>query len=392
MAPAPAPASSGRIRPWLVVGDLVLAVLWVCAGALVKLAVYNVLGLGGRPEGEAAKVSLSVVYMFLFAWLESATGGASYNPLTAISGALASRGGIALYLFTVFVRVPAQLCYNGQAAIASGVKMPESEHDTSIIEVKLPTPLNTSGGNPRSADRMLAAIMCRNPLGGGILGGALGFAGPADGFSGGAIRSSMWEDGLAQEDDAVWRHGGVDGRETWHGRCNSTTLKMESWQAAAAASYPACVLVEECAGLVIGAVIGVMLMRFTFPKVGKGAALSIGVHHGALTEGLATLMVVMVSLTLKKKEQGFFVKTWIASIWKMTIHILSSDMTGGIMNPASAFAWAYARGDHTSFDHLLVYWLAPLQATLVAVWVVTFLTKPKKTKEQEADKNKNKKE
>ena len=81
--------------------------------------------------------------------------------------------------------------------------------------MKLPTPLNTSGENPRSADRMLAAIMCRNPLGGGILGGALGFAGPADGFFDGAvlhpyidgdgsgrrgavqIRSSMWEDGLA---------------------------------------------------------------------------------------------------------------------------------------------------------------------------------------------------
>ena len=29
--------------------------------------------------------------------------------------------------------------------------------------------------------------MCRNPLGGGILGGALGFAGPADGFFGGAV-------------------------------------------------------------------------------------------------------------------------------------------------------------------------------------------------------------
>ena len=39
-----------------------------------------------------------------------------------------------------------------------------------------------------------------------------------------------------------------------------------------------------------------------------------------------------------------------------------------------AFAWAYARGDHTTFDHLLVYWLAPLQATLLGVWVVTFLT------------------
>ena len=64
------------------------------------------------------------------------------------------------------------------------------------------------------------------------------------------IRHSMCEDGLAQEDDTVWRRGGVDGRETWHGRCNSTALKMDWWPVAAAASYPAGVLVEECAGLV----------------------------------------------------------------------------------------------------------------------------------------------
>jgi hypothetical protein len=31
----------------------------------------------------------------------------------------------------------------------------------------------------------------------------------------------MRVDGLAQEDDVVWRRGGVDGRETWHGRCVS---------------------------------------------------------------------------------------------------------------------------------------------------------------------------
>ena len=90
---------------------------------------------------------------------------------------------------------------------------------------------------------------------------------------------------------------------------------------------------------VIGAVLGVILIRVAFPQVGKGAALSVGVHHGALAEGLATFMVVMVSVTLKKKEQGFFMKTWIASIWKMTIHILSSDITGGIMNPASVSAF-----------------------------------------------------
>ena len=64
------------------------------------------------------------------------------------------------------------------------------------------------------------------------------------------IRSSLWEDGLAQEDDVVGRRGGVDGRKTWHSTCNSTALKMDLWQVVAAASYPAGVLIEECAGLV----------------------------------------------------------------------------------------------------------------------------------------------
>ena len=85
------------------------------------------------------------------------------------------------------------------------------------------------------------------------------------------------------------------------------------------------------------------LIQFTFPNVGKGARLSVGAHHGALAEGLATFMVVMVSVTLKKKEmKSFFMKTWITSIWKNTIHILSSDITGGIMNPASVSLSAQA--------------------------------------------------
>ena len=67
------------------------------------------------------------------------------------------------------------------------------------------------------------------------------------------IRSSLWEDELAQEDEAVGRRGGVDGRETWHGTCNNTTLKMVWWQVVVAASYPAGVLVGtsglRCLGL-----------------------------------------------------------------------------------------------------------------------------------------------
>ena len=37
----------------------------------------------------------------------------------------------------------------------------------------------------------------------------------------------MRGDGLAQEEEAVWRHGGVDGREAWQGRCFSSALRMD---------------------------------------------------------------------------------------------------------------------------------------------------------------------
>ena len=60
----------------------------------------------------------------------------------------------------------------------------------------------------------------------------------------------MCGDGHAQEVDVVSRRGGVGGSETGQGPCNSTTLKMDMWQVAVAASYPAGVLVEEHVGLV----------------------------------------------------------------------------------------------------------------------------------------------
>jgi hypothetical protein len=114
---SPAPQSRGRIRPLLAVGDLVLAALWVCAGALVKLVVYGSLGLGGRPKGDAVKIALSVHSMFVFAWLESATGGASYNPLTVLAATLTSGGGPAVYLFAAFVRIPAEVMFLNNAFV-----------------------------------------------------------------------------------------------------------------------------------------------------------------------------------------------------------------------------------------------------------------------------------
>ena len=53
---------------------------------------------------------------------------------------------------------------------------------------------------------MTAAFMCRYPLGGGILGDALGLEGPADGFFGGAgfLSTYSWRRLLA-----AWSSGGL---------------------------------------------------------------------------------------------------------------------------------------------------------------------------------------
>ena len=40
-------------------------------------------------------------------------------------------------------------------------------------------------------------------------------------------RHLMHRDGLTQEEETVWRQGGVDGREAWQGWCINYALKMD---------------------------------------------------------------------------------------------------------------------------------------------------------------------
>ncbi|KAK7396074.1 hypothetical protein VNO78_16821 [Psophocarpus tetragonolobus] len=132
---------------------------------------------------------------------------------------------------------------------------------------------------------------------------------------------------------------------------------------------------------VAGSIVGVKFLIDTIPEVGLGPRLNVDIHQGALTEGLLTFAIVTISLGLGTKiRENFFMKTWISSLSKLTLHILGSDLTGGCMNPASVMGWAYARGDHITKEHFFVYWLAPIEATIFAVWIFKFLVQPAKTK------------
>jgi len=87
---------------------------------------------------------------------------------------------------------------------------------------------------------------------------------------------------------------------------------------------------------VVGSIVGVKYLIETIPEVGQGPRLNVDIHQGALTEGLLTFAIVSISLGLATKiRENFFMKTWISSLSKLTLHILGSDLTGGCMNPAS---------------------------------------------------------
>lgn len=139
---------------------------------------------------------------------------------------------------------------------------------------------------------------------------------------------------------------------------------------------------------VVGSITGVNLIIETFPEIGLGPRLKVDIHRGALTEGILTFAIVTISLGLARKIPGsFFMKTWISSVSKLTLHILGSDLTGGCMNPASVMGWAFARGDHITKEHILVYWLAPIEATLLAVWIFRLIFPQKEEKVKKKTKS-----
>ncbi|KAI3742183.1 hypothetical protein L1987_59863 [Smallanthus sonchifolius] len=137
---------------------------------------------------------------------------------------------------------------------------------------------------------------------------------------------------------------------------------------------------------VFGSIIGVRLILETFPEIWRGPELIINLHQGALTEGLLTFTQVLITLGLDRNiHDSFFRKTWMNSILKLALHILGSDLTGGCMNPAAVVGWAYALGVHKTQEHIIVYWFAPIEASLLAVWTFRRLIRRPKPEKQKTN-------
>ncbi|GJV15158.1 probable aquaporin SIP2-1 [Tanacetum coccineum] len=91
----------------LLISDITMSFMWVWSSVLIKIFVHNVLGYRYYDlHGEIIRYSLSIMNMFLFAYLAKLTKGGAYNPLTVLTSAIS--GSFGKFLFTLGSRIPLQ--------------------------------------------------------------------------------------------------------------------------------------------------------------------------------------------------------------------------------------------------------------------------------------------
>lgn len=128
-----------------------------------------------------------------------------------------------------------------------------------------------------------------------------------------------------------------------------------------------------------GSLLGVKFVNRMIQPGDQGPLLKVGLINGMAVEGILTFVIVMVALIVRTRgPKSFFLRTWILCITKLSLSILGANFTGPAMNPATAFGWAYSRGEHRTKEHVYVYWLAPLEACLLAVWTFELLVPSQK--------------
>lgn len=119
---------------------------------------------------------------------------------------------------------------------------------------------------------------------------------------------------------------------------------------------------------VIGYAVGNKWMRREPPM------LKAGILGGALTEGLLSFTMVIGYLGLRQNVPSVFGKIFISEILRMTLNNLGSGITGGLMSPTKFLGLTFSHGISLTRKQLIVYCVAPLFATGLAVFVFRKMT------------------
>ncbi|CAA6661945.1 unnamed protein product [Spirodela intermedia] len=182
-----------------------------------------------------------------------------------------------------------------------------------------------------------------------------------------------------------------------HGGCSNPLVLLSAAMNGDTSMFPRTVAGRILAQ-VAGSIVGVGLAREMFPQVADCPCLNVDIPRGALAEGLISFSYVAIYLGAKRKyPKNFVLRASITAVSRLILRLL----VGGCMNPASharwshqvfffifvhlfflflgtsvlspGLRWAFSRGDHITKEHLFVYWLAPLEGTLLGFWVSSLL-------------------
>ncbi|KAH9296281.1 hypothetical protein KI387_039869 [Taxus chinensis] len=125
----------------LVVADFVVSILWVVAGALVRVVTqFDVLQL--KRNGDLVKLALTAAAMFMFTWIGKLTNGATYNPITVL---LNSLGAKPLPFFTLAVRILAQALGSLVGVMCVNILMPRGVQGGPLLKVGVKNGMITEG-------------------------------------------------------------------------------------------------------------------------------------------------------------------------------------------------------------------------------------------------------
>lgn len=122
---------------------------------------------------------------------------------------------------------------------------------------------------------------------------------------------------------------------------------------------------------VVGAVGGVLAAKELVPpshrELLRGPRLMVDQNTGILAEFVLTFFITFsVLVAIFKGPKSKFWKNWIIIFATIVVVLLGAAYTGPSLNPAHAFAWAYVNNKHNDWEHLVVFWLAPLAGSWVA--------------------------
>lgn len=131
---------------------------------------------------------------------------------------------------------------------------------------------------------------------------------------------------------------------------------------------------SQAVGAVGGVLAIVELMPSQYKHMLGGPSVKVDLHTAAIAEGVLTFLISFAVLWIViKGPRSLVLKSLMLAVTTVTLVVNGSGYTGPAMNPANAFAWAFIKNRHNTWEQFYVYWICPFIGAISAAWFFRIL-------------------